>query len=202
MEETTLHLEKREVGTKGRLNAYRRSGKIPGILYGAHDAPTPIVVDEKELRAALASRHAVLSARLGSSRKHVVVREVQRDPVRGNLLHVDLMVLTTGEKLTLTVPVVVVGTPHGVKDQGGTLLQELHEVEIECLPDKIPEKIEVDVSHLGVGQSLHVGDIRLQNVTILTPPDMVVAHVVAPRVTVEAMPGAPTPEAGAAGEES
>ncbi len=204
MVETTLNLEKRELGSKGRLNEYRRSGKVPGILYGPHEKPTPIVVDEKELRAALTSGHTLLDAKLGRSKKQVVIREVQKHPVRGNFLHVDLMAVTTGEKITLTVPLVLVGTPRGVKDQGGTLLHELHEVEIECLPKDVPEKIEVDVSELGVGQSLHISDIKIENITFVTPGDALVAHVVAPRVAAEAAPAAEevVAEEGAEAEEA
>jgi large subunit ribosomal protein L25 len=186
MDNAVLNLERRELGTKGKLNAYRRAGKVPGILYGAHEEPTPIVVEEKELQAALSSGHTVFDAKLGRSSKRVVLREVQRDPVHGRLLHVDLLALTAGEKLTLTVPLVLVGVPRGVKEHGGTLLQEIHEVEIECLPANIPERIEVDVSYLDVGQSLHISDVKQQHVTLLAPPDTLVAHVVAPRVAAEA----------------
>lgn len=202
MENTVLNLEKRDLGTKGKLKEYRRAGKIPGILYGPHEEPTPVVVEEKQLRWALSSGHALFEAKLGRNRKQVVIREVQRHPVRGDLLHVDFYAVTTGEKLTVSVPVVLVGTARGVRDQGGTLLHELHEVEIECLPKDLPEKIEVDVTDLGVGESIHVHDLKIEGITFLTPGDAVIAHIVAPRVAaeVEAAPVAPgeAPEAAPA----
>ncbi len=184
MEQVVLNLQKRELSTKGAVNALRREGKIPGILYGAHEKATPIVVDEKEFRRAYSSGHSLIDAKLGRSKKRVVIREVQRHPARGDILHVDLMAVTAGEKMTLNIPVHLVGEAKGVK-QGGILHQELYELEVECLPSQAPEVLEIDISDLAIGDALHVADVKIENAEILTPGDSMIVTVLAPRVGAE-----------------
>ncbi len=186
MEQVVLNLEKRELSTKGAVNALRREGKIPGILYGAHQKPTPIAVDEKEFRRAYSSGHSLIDAKLGRTKKRVVIREVQRHPARGDILHIDLMAVTAGEKMTLNIPVHLVGEAKGVK-QGGILHQELYELEVECLPSQAPEVLEIDISELAIGDAIHVADVKIENADILTPGDSMIVTVLAPRVGAEAV---------------
>jgi large subunit ribosomal protein L25 len=127
------------------------------------------------------------------SQRKVLVREVQRDPVTGAILHLDFHQISLTKKLTIQVPIHLVGTPVGV-DDGGILQHALRDLEIECLPTAIPEKIEVDVSHLKIGDSVHVGDIRVENAEILSDSKSSVVSVVPPTVFKEPEVAAPVAE--------
>jgi large subunit ribosomal protein L25 len=119
--------------------------------------------------------------------------EIQRDPVRGDILHVDFHQISLTKKLTIQVPIHLVGTALGVAD-GGILQHALRDVEIECLPTAIPEKIEVDVSHLKIGDSVHVGDIKVENAEVLSDPKSSIVSVVPPTVFKEPEVAAPVTE--------
>jgi large subunit ribosomal protein L25 len=127
------------------------------------------------------------------SQRKVLVREVQRDPVTGAILHLDFHQISLTKKLTIQVPIHLVGIPVGV-DDGGILQHALRDLEIECLPTAIPEKIEVDVSHLKIGDSVHVGDIKVENAEILSDSKSSIVSVVPPTVFKEPEVAAPVTE--------
>jgi len=114
-----------------------------------------------------------------------LVREVQRHPSKAHILHVDFYEIRAGETLTLEVPIHIVGSPDGVRNGGGVLDQVLREVEIRVLPRNIPERLELDVTALRVGQSLHVRDLQITDAEILAEPGTTVCTVIAPRVEEE-----------------
>ena len=116
--------------------------------------------------------------------KKCVIKEIQRDPVSGKFLHVDFLGVRMGEKITVTVPLVLNGTPAGVKS-GGIMEHLIRELEIECFPRHLPEKLEVDVSNLEIGDSIHVSNLKFENMAILDDPDSAVVVIEAPRVVVE-----------------
>jgi large subunit ribosomal protein L25 len=121
-----------------------------------------------------------------------LIREIQRHPLRPDIIHVDFYEIRGGEKITLKVPVHLVGTPDGVRNAGGVLDQVTREVEIEVLPENIPDRVELDVTALKIGDSLHMRDLSIPNAVILTGADLTIATVVPPRAEEVA---APTPEA-------
>ncbi len=195
--ELVLKVEPRATGKKV-VKSLRREGKVPGIYYHHGEESIPVAVDAKALRTVAHAESSLIDLEFSDGRKaKCVIREVQRDPVRGEFLHVDLMGIRLAESVTVEVPVHVVGVPVGVKDKGGVLQQALRHVEIECLPLDIPEFVEIDVSGLDIQDSLHVSDLQLEGIKILTDPEQLVVTVRPPRVHAEVVEEAVEEEAEA-----
>jgi len=182
-----LNAEKRNETGKGIARALRRNDEVPAVIYGHGRAPEALKVSRAELDKVLAVAGAstVIELKLGSKKVKTLVREVQRHPTRLDVLHVDFLEIHAGEKLTVRAPIRLVGSPEGVRSQGGVLDQVLRDVEIRVLPSNLPEFIELDVTSLTVGHSLHVSDISVPDAEILDDPDSTVCTVVPPRVEVE-----------------
>ena len=163
--EATLDTLKRESFGKNEARRLRAQGRIPAVLYGGQKAgenAEPIAVDPKVLMRILHSDsglNTLISLNVNGSSTRVLVKEYQVDPVTHKLLHVDFYRIAMDKLLTVTVPVVVKGEPKGVKQQGGVLDFVHREVEVECLPADIPDKIEIDVSELLLNESIRVRDI-------------------------------------------
>ncbi len=161
-----LKAEPRSDVGKGASRRLRRAGKVPAIVYGAHRDPEPIVVDEHELARQLeheAFYSHILVLRFADGREErVVLKDIQRHPWKPRVLHLDFQRVSETETIRMHVPLHFVGedVAPGVK-QGGLLTHELIEVEVECLPKDLPEYIEVDVSGLGLGDALHLSDLKL-----------------------------------------
>jgi large subunit ribosomal protein L25 len=186
----TVAAERRTETGKGAARRLRMSGRVPAVIYGHGRPPEPLWVWQKELDRALsgiAAESTVIDLKIGGKTVKTLIREIQRHPIRPGFLHVDFYEIRAGERIRLRVPVHLVGVPEGVRTAGGVLDQVLREIEIEVLPQHIPEKVEVDVAHLGVGKSLHVRDLSIPNATILTAGDETLCTVVPPRVE-EAIP--------------
>ncbi|MCK4428624.1 MAG: 50S ribosomal protein L25, partial [candidate division Zixibacteria bacterium] len=166
-------------------------GMIPAVVYGAETSPLPLEVEAKSFHALLRSglgENVIVTLNIDDQEngdKKVLIREVQRDPVWGNILHVDFQQISLTKKLTINVPIHLVGTSIGVQQDGGILQHVLRELEVECFPTDIPEKIEVDVTNLKIGDSIHVGDIKLEKVEILSDPQGSIVSVVPPTVFKE-----------------
>lgn len=199
MKEIVLSARPREESGKEYAKKLRRNGFIPAVLYGPETKTLHLEVEAKSflvlLRGGLGENviiTLVLDDKKDGQRK-VLVREVQRDPVTGDILHVDFHQISLTKKLTIEVPIHLVGTPVGV-DDGGILQHTLRELQIECLPSAIPEKIEVDVSHLKIGDSVHVGDVTVRNAEILSDAKSSVVSVVPPTVFKEPEVAAPVAE--------
>jgi len=127
--------------------------------------------------------NTIVDLDLGSGEPYkVLIRELQRHPFRDEFVHIDFFHVAMDEKIQVEVPIVLVGTPTGVKNKGGVLDHQLRELEVFCLPGSIPEKIELEVSNLDIGDSIHVSDIQLPDVEILTELDRAVVAVLAPTV--------------------
>ena len=210
METVDLACEKREVRPKGLVNRLRRQGHIPGILYGNLSAATPVAVPAHELnvRVNTAARQRLIRLKSASSEldgKHVILKQVQRTPVKGDILHVDFLEVDLNKALRVNVPLKFTGRPAGAIE-GGILQPLEREVLVECLPLEIPESVEVDVSPLGIHEVLHVSALKFTGnvhpifdtdypvVTVLPPT---VAEVAAP--VAEAAPEAAAPAEGATG---
>lgn len=182
-----LNAEKRNETGKGIARALRRGDEIPAVIYGHGRAPEALKISRAELEKVLAVAGAstVVELKLGGKKLKTLIREVQRHPTRLDVLHVDFLEIHAGEKLTVRAPIKLVGSPEGVRSQGGVLDQVLRDVEIRVLPSNLPEFIELDVTSLTVGHSLHVSDIKVPDAEILDDPDSTVCTVVPPRVEVE-----------------
>jgi large subunit ribosomal protein L25 len=164
------------------------------VLYGAGEPTLAFAVEEKDLdaiRKGHSLRNAVLDLTIegveGGARK-AILREIAREPVTGRIQHLDFLHISLAKKIRVNVPVHLTGVAVGVKDGGGILEHILRDVEVECLPGDIPEVINVDVSALKIGDSLHVRDLAAERVTFLTEADRTIATVVPPTVFEEKKP--------------
>jgi large subunit ribosomal protein L25 len=188
--------------TESGKNANRRlrgQGLIPGVLYGAKKETIPVAVSPKEIVSILRSasgENTLFDLDLGGSKRKVILKECQREPVKGQLLHADFYEVALDKAIEVKVHIEITGVPVGVKVQGGVLDFVTRELEVECLPTEIPDKIVVDVSELELGKHLRVSDLTIPpKVKVLTEADVVVVHVVVPRAEEVV---APVAEAAAA----
>jgi large subunit ribosomal protein L25 len=202
--EYELAVEVREGSGKGIARKLRASGRIPGVCYGGAEGPRSIHLDphvlDRLITRSAAGVNTLIDLRGGGlDGKVVLVKELQRDPVKGTLLHADLYAIDADKTVEVEVPIHLTGTPVGVELGGGIMEHTLRELELECLPRAIPEEIRMDVSALELGDSLHVRDLPLpEGVTLVSDPDLAVVSVVAPRVEEE--PTVEGEEAAAAAE--
>lgn len=184
----TLGAERRPGTGKGAARQLRLGGRIPAIIYGHGREPEVLSVSAAEFERALIGRDAestVIDLAIGDASVKALIREVQRHPVLPTIMHVDFYEIHAGEKVSLEVPIHLIGSPDGVRNGGGVLDQVLREVEILVLPTDIPDRLDVDVTALRIGQSLHVSDLSIPNAEVLTDPEATVCTVVAPRVEEE-----------------
>lgn len=158
-----LEAKKREVKHHSSSRRLRRNGCIPGVVYGYQTENTPVYVNDAEFEKLLREngRNAVLSLNVNGTQRNVMVHEVQTDPLKNKIIHVDFLAVNMSEDVDATVRVVLSEESAGVKD-GGVLQQALHELSITTKPDQIPDAITVDVSNLQVGENITVADIRGQ----------------------------------------
>jgi len=186
MERITIRAEKREETGKGAARSLRRKEMIPAILYRGGGS-LPIKLPKKEITQFInttAGEQAMINLQFqDGENKLALMKEYQVDPTKRELLHADFFEVSLTEKVKLSVHVSTIGEPIGVKRDAGILQNVLREIEVECLPDKIPSHIRVDISALEIGQSLHVRDLKLgEDVKILADPEGVIANVIAPIV--------------------
>jgi large subunit ribosomal protein L25 len=182
-EEVVLKAERREVIGK-QVKALRREGRLPAVLYGRKFQAIPVTLDLREasrILPTITSSHLVKIA-LDGERHTALVREKQRHPVQGSLLHVDFMVVSMTEKLRASVMIDLVGEAPGVKEFNGVLVVGQEQLDVESLPGDLPERITVDLSVLGqIGDTIHVRDITIPSgVEVLTDLDEMVAILTAP----------------------
>ena len=165
MGQTVLNVELRDKTGKNVCRRVRSEGLIPGVVYGKGMETVPVTVNPKELSAAIAGeggQNRLITLKGGGALdgKVIIVAELLKDPLKGFLRHVDLHKIDLTEKVRVEVAISLVGTPIGVKE-GGLLDFAMHAVEVECLPNLIPGHIDVDVTDLTIGHSIHVGDLKL-----------------------------------------
>jgi len=192
-----LTAEPRTVHGTGEMRRLRRAGRTPAVIYGHGREPTPLSVSSFELGRLLESivpATTIVDLTVDGAVHKTLIREVQRHPLRPGIVHVDFYEVRAGEKITLEVPVHLVGIPEGVRNQGGTLDQVLRMIEIEVLPTEIPERVELDVTALTIGRSLPVSALSIPNARILTDAALTVCTVVAPRIEEVAAPAAAAAE--------
>lgn len=186
MNENNLQAAARTANGKGPARQLRFKERVPGIFYYRNEINIPISVDSGELIKLIKSKPALINLNVeGSDTRECVIRDIQRDPITDSILHIDLMGIKRGQKLTVTVSLRFIGVASGVKTEGGILQTSMNEMEIECLPKDIPSFIEVEVSDLDIGQSRYIRDLDLKDIKPLYEPDEVIASVVPPSVTKE-----------------
>jgi len=189
----TLAATAREQTGKGPARQARFNKQIPAVIYGNGRPTQPLMVDALALEKALTGiepESTLFELTVDGKKSRTLIREIQRHPIRPDIIHVDFYEIRGGEKVTLKVPVHLVGTPDGVRNAGGVLDQVTREVEIEVLPENIPDRVELDVSALKIGDSLHTRDLTIPNAAILTGADLTIATVVPPRAEEVAAPTA------------
>ena len=194
---------RREKSGKGTARKARAAGHIPGVLYGHGEAPLALSVVARDFEVALRKHkggNAIVNLGLAGSEYTALIRDVQYDPITHGILHLDFQHISLTETVEVSVSVHLTGIPVGVKDGGGILEHIVREVEVRCLPTAIPPSIDIDVTALQIGDSIHVRDLSVPDVTILSDPDATIATVVPPTVMEEkpaeevAAPAAGEPE--------
>jgi large subunit ribosomal protein L25 len=197
MAEIKLTAERRHGTGKGVARKARAAGKVPGIVYGRGMEPVPVQVDRRDLLTALhtdAGVNALLDLAIDGETTLALTRELQRDPVKGTLLHADFVKVDRTQAIEVEVPVQLRGEARGVRE-GGILEHQLFTLHVRCLPTDVPERIDADVSSLGVGDALKVADLAAgRDFAILNDPESVVATIAAPvsEEELEAMEAAVT----------
>jgi large subunit ribosomal protein L25 len=187
---------------KGAARTLRRDGRLPAVIYGHSREPLSLSVPEREFERLLeriAAENTVIELSIDGSMSRTLIREIQRHPVRRNVLHVDFQELVAGERVIVNIPIVLQGTPDGVRQAGGILNQILQELECRVDPLNMPSRIEVEVTHLVIGHSIHVNEITVpEGVEVLDDPEAAVCVVAAPKAEEEVLPPAgEAPEAAA-----
>ena len=203
----TVTAEPRASRGKNEARRTRRGGLIPAVVYGAYQNPIPVTVNPRQISQILRSKtghNTIFNLSIqGGENTPVMVVDGQHDPIKGNLLHVDLKRIDLSKRIRVSVPVGVHGEPKGVKQQGGLLEIITREIEIECLPDEIPEHFTIDVGELMIGQSKRASEVPMAgSMKLISAPDSVIAHVITIKVVAEPTPAeavaAPTTEAAPA----
>jgi large subunit ribosomal protein L25 len=186
MEKVVLNANERKTITKPALNSVRNIKRVPGTFYLKNTKPISIDVLEKELNPLVftANTHLISLMISGFDEHECVIKEVQFDPVTDRVVHFDLLGLVKGEMFQLEVPIKYHGSAIGIKE-GGVLQQVLHKLDIECLPKNIPSHLDVDVTNITLGAAIHAGDLKFENINVLTPADSVVVTVTHPKVEKE-----------------
>ncbi len=205
----TITAEVRTSRGKNEARRTRVAGSIPAVVYGAFQDPVAIAVNPKELnkiiRSATGFNTIFTLAITGGETTPVMVVDQQLDPIRNSLLHADLKRIDLTKRIRVTVPVSVSGEPAGVKVQGGLLEIISRSVEIECLPDEIPESFVINVTELMIGQSRRASDVGVTgSMKLVSDPQTVIAHIVSLRAeeapAADAVAGAPEPEVAKKGK--
>jgi len=184
-----IKAEKREVFGKNASRRLRREGMIPAVLYGANRANVPLSLKKKDIFTILmleSGERTIFQISYDSELNNVMIKELQRNPVSDEILHADFIQIAMDRAIRVSIPVVTVGEAVGVKSEGGFVDLITREVEIECLPKNIPERIEVDISNLHLRQSLKVGDLTApEGVKLISAPDTLLVLIEAPAAEEE-----------------
>jgi len=190
MQQIVIDATPREERGKNAARRIRRSGQIPAVLYGGTGDPLAVAVNAKQVAGILRSEsghNTIFTVKLPGGEHKAMLKDWQVDPVKGALLHVDMLRVALDVRMHVKVPVHTFGEPQGVKLQGGIFEMVTREVEIECLPTEIPDEFKVDVTELMIGKQLRAADLPLdpQKMKLVSDPQRVIAHVVALRAEEE-----------------
>ena len=184
----------RDATGKGAARSLRSRGQVPAVIYGHDHKAQALSLNARDLDKLLGHIQAestVIEVTVDGQTSKTLIREIQRHPIKRQILHVDFQALVAGEKVTVSIPIVLTGVAEGVRLEGGVLDHTLRELEIEVDPSSIPDHVELDVTNMVIGDSLHVSDIKVpEGVEILDDPETSVAVLAAPRAVIEEAPAA------------
>ncbi len=203
MKEITLEAKSRKETGKGVARKLRAKGLIPGVVYGKGEEAQAIEMNYVDFHNSMrkaGNENPLITLFVDGkdSGKKALIRDVQRDPVEGNLLHIDFQHISLTEKIHIEVPVALEGQPDGVKNFGGIMSWLVRMVRVSCLPTNIPSKIVIDVSALKIHESIHIRSIKLENAEILNDPDETIVTVIPPTIIKEETPATAEGEVAAA----
>lgn len=205
MATASLNAKARTTRGKGVARKLRAAGEFPAVIYGHGREPQSLSINAREflrLSERIRLTSTVIELAIDGKVAKTIIREIQRHPLNREMLHADFQELVAGEKITVSIPLKFVGTAVGVKTDGGILEEIMHQVHLRVDPSNIPDHIDVDVTALGIGHSLHISDLKLpEGVEVTDDPEQTIAVVAAPKAEEVAAPvaaeGAVAPDAAA-----
>ena len=184
MNEVSLKARQRTDTGKQVAKALRRDGGLPAVVYGTEESPTPLILDYREFEGFLRQtrgENVVVNLEIeGMEAKKALLRDIQRDYLRNSLLHADFQQIRMRDRITTEVSLVLTGEPIGVTRDGGVLDQSLREIVIRCVASEIPEHLEIDISNLGIGETIHVSDLSFDHVEVVTEGEVAIVSVLMP----------------------
>ncbi len=184
MNQVSLKARQRTDTGKQVAKTLRRDGSLPAVVYGSGEPPTPLTLDYREFEGFLRKTRGesvVINLEIeGLEDKKALLRDLQRDYLRNQLLHADFQQIRMSDQITTEVSLVMIGEPVGVTRDGGVLDQSLRVIEISCVASEIPEHLEVDIANLSMGETIHVSDLSFENVEIVTDGEVAVVSVLTP----------------------
>lgn len=186
MSEISIQAKRRTLSTKSTITQMRKNGEVPGIFYSKNVDPIPLSLPELSLKPLVytSETHIVNLVIDKSEEKKSILKNVQFDPVTDRIVHFDLLGISLDQEIEIEVPIVLEGQSIGVRE-GGIIQQAIHKVTVLCLPTNIPEHISIDITNLGLGDSVHVGDLKMENVKFLQNEDVQLVAVTVPRAAQE-----------------
>lgn len=189
METTELKALERKDFTKSETRRIRNEGFIPGVFYSKNNQPIHINVADKAINPLVftSKTHLISLVLEGHDEYECIIKDVQFHPVTDKVIHFDLLGLTKGEKIKLEIPVQLVGTPVGLKE-GGVIQHVMHKIEVECLPRNIPEHISVDISGLNLNDSIHISDLKYEDIEFIDSSESLIVQVTHAKIKEEAAP--------------
>lgn len=215
MKEVTLKVHARTDTGKGVARKLRANGKLPAVIYGHREDPMPIELEQHNLSATMRQAEGEkllinLNVDGKDSGKKALIKDIQRDPVSGKILHIDFQHISMDEKIKIEVPIKLEGTADGVKNFGGIMSWNIRKIMVQCLPIDIPDKITLDVTEMKIHDSIHVKDIVVKNYEIMDDPEETIVSVIPPTIIketaaaegVEGEEGEEAPEAAPEQEEA
>jgi large subunit ribosomal protein L25 len=205
MKEVTLKVHARTATGKGVARKLRSNGKLPAVIYGHNEEPVAVELDQHRLWATMrqaAGEKMLINLNIDGkdSEKKALIKDMQRDPVSGKILHIDFQHISMDEKIKIEVPIKIEGVPDGVKNFGGIMAWNLRRLMVSCLPSDIPDKVTLDVSEMKIHDSIHVKDLNVGDVEVLDEPEETVVSIIPPTIIKEKT--AAEGEEGEEGEEA
>ena len=170
MSNITITAQKRELGSQGKINSMRKAGRVPGVVYGLKGEPESIEITGTDLRPILGHRNTVISLDIEGKTQQVLLKQLDRDPIRGDFLHVDFLRVDNVTPVTVIVPVATEGVPVGVKTQGGIFSVAKKFVRLRTKIQDIPDSFTLDISNMEAGKTFYVKDLQFDKGTFVTPP--------------------------------
>ena len=184
MSESVLQATIREGIGKANARRLRRSGYVPGTLYGVEKECVALSINKKELEKLLSETYSVINVKIDGNEQKSVFKEIQFHPVKGDVIHVDLQRIKAGQEINVSVPLKFVGEAPGVK-LGGLFQTIKSDLDISTLPKYLPNEIEIDISSLEIGDSIHVDDLKLEHITFDLDPEELICSVILPKKVEE-----------------